>query len=143
MRCSYYESDWPVVDRLYFCSMWIEPKILTPEAAEISGISGEHEQRWRTNDDVTGFYSGNRKLHYFPRGLEKFFKNLNAIYIGTSGLKEIHQADLKSLTNLIYLSLSNNEIEVIEEGLFDFNFDLIFISQLQNGDLDSLSNVIL
>jgi len=43
-------------------------------------------------------------------------------------LKAIHQSDLKVFPNLIYFALDSNEIEVIEEGLFDFNPNLEFVA---------------
>jgi len=53
--------------------------------------------------------------------------NLKLIDISYDYLKEVRQADLKEYPKLVYLMLSNNPIEIIEEGLFDYNPDLIFI----------------
>jgi len=44
------------------------------------------------------------------------------------GLLEIHQSDLMHLTRLEYLDLESNEVEVIEDGLFDYNPSMRFIS---------------
>lgn len=44
------------------------------------------------------------------------------------GLLEIHQSDLMYLTRLEYLDLEGNEVEVIEDGLFDYNPSMRFIS---------------
>jgi len=73
---------------------------------------------------VIGFRAYQKTIQFFPKGLEKIFNNLNVIDIESCGLKEIHQSDLKVFPNLLVFVLSGNEIEVIEEGLFDFNPNL-------------------
>lgn len=69
-----------------------------------------------------------KKIHYFPRGLDEYFPSLKVIKIKFAGLKEIHQNDLKSFTELEVLNLYQNEIEIIEENLFKFNLKLRAIS---------------
>lgn len=68
------------------------------------------------------------KINYFPRGFETFFGNIKAIFIRNSNLKEIHQGDLKSFSKLVEIYLHENSLEVLEEGLFDFNLNLEFVS---------------
>lgn len=63
-------------------------------------------------------------MNFFPTNLSEKFKNLIAIRIRSCQLKEIHQNDLKPFINLIYLNLDINPIEILEEGLFDFNLHL-------------------
>jgi len=105
---------------IYFCWGTNNLNITTEESAEINSISGTHEDS-KVNDDVLGFDVGFNTIQFFPKGLDKFFKNLKVINIHDCKLKEIHQSDLKVFPNLVYFKLSLNEIEVIEEGLFDFN----------------------
>ena len=66
-------------------------------------------------------WSEGKNVQYFPRGLEKTFKNLKMIYVEHGRLKEVHQADLKPFTKLISLSLEDNDIEIVEDDLFEFN----------------------
>jgi len=73
---------------------------------------------------VEGFIAIDKTMQFFPKGLDKFFKNIKRIYIHSCQLKEIHQSDLKGFPNLVYFELKYNEIEVIEAGLFDFNPNL-------------------
>jgi len=108
---------------IYRCSVNNNLRILTKESAEINSISGTHEDS-KSNDDVLGFLAYNKTIQSFPKGLDKFFKNLQLIYIQSCQLKEIHQIDLKFFPNLTYFYLAGNQIEVIEEGLFDFNPNL-------------------
>ncbi|KAL7012802.1 hypothetical protein ACKWTF_015059 [Chironomus riparius] len=78
-------------------------------------------QKYFTNDDVLGFYAEDQVLHYFPKNLDKFFKNIELIRIMACGLKEVHQADFKPFRNLTLLQIRDNKIKIIEEGLFEFN----------------------
>jgi len=113
-------------DSLYQCWVRNNPVILTQESAQISTVGGTHEDsKW--NDDVLDFHAQSKTIKFFPKGLEKFFKNLKLIQILACQLQEIHQSDLKVFPNLTYLYLNSNDIEVIEEGLFDFNPNLEYI----------------
>jgi len=111
------------VGSIYRCEVSNNPIILTEESAQINSISGSH-QASKGNDDVLGIYAVSKTIQFFPKGLDKFFKNIKAFYIESWQLKEIHQSDLKVFPNLVYLYLYGNAIEVIEEGLFDFNPNL-------------------
>lgn len=79
------------------------------------------------NPSVRAFWVQSAILHYFPRGLENSFPNLEGIAIGSSKLKEIRQEDLKPFPNLKYLNLYTNEIQVVEKDLFKFNPQLKLI----------------
>ncbi|XP_070497791.1 leucine-rich repeat-containing protein 15-like [Chironomus tepperi] len=67
---------------------------------------------------------GRHNIQYFPRGIDKFFKNIKLIDINKGHIKEIHQADLKVFPKLESLDLCANDIQVIEAGTFDFNINL-------------------
>jgi len=73
---------------------------------------------------VLGFIAKYRTIQFFPKGLDKFLKNIKLIIIQSCQLKEIHQSDLKVFGDLVAFGLYDNEIDVIEEGLFDFNPNL-------------------
>ena len=72
---------------------------------------------------------------------EKFFENLELIFIDFAGMKEIHQTDLKPFPKLIYLSLEYNSIEVLESGVFDANPNLEILSFVTNDLVHIESNV--
>jgi hypothetical protein len=97
--------------------------ITTPESAQIDAITGTHSALIN-NDNVLGFYLYVGTVELFPRGIEKFFKNIKALTIGSCKTKEIYQSDLKPFPKLAYLYMPGSEIEVLEEGLFDFNPEL-------------------
>jgi len=60
-------------------------------------------------------------------------------------MKEIHQADLKPFRNLTHLQLSHNVIEIIEEGLFEYNQKLevlgVYESNIIHIDPNVLNNL--
>jgi len=111
------------VGSIYQCTVDNDLNIISEESAEISRIIGSHKGS-KVNDDVTWFDALGKRIQIFPKGLDKFFKNLKMIDISYCNLKEIHQSDLKVFPNLVRFGLLGNEIEVIEEGLFDFNPNL-------------------
>jgi hypothetical protein len=84
---------------------------------------------------VKYFRSFVKKVNYFPRGLTKFFKNLEIVYIYNGNLQEVSKNDLKEFgENLKKLLLDHNEIRVIEGDLFEFSPNL--------NDIDLRSNKI-
>jgi len=131
IQCNYNTRDWHVVKNSYHCSIDNDPGITTRESAQITSVSDNHKSA-KTNADVDAFHVDSKTFYYFPRGLETFFKNILVIDISTSKMKEIHQEDLKPFNKLIQIFLYKNEIEVLEEGLFDFNPDLEFIDFNRN-----------
>jgi len=126
IECSYSTTYWITLKNFYYCSVNIDPSITTQESANITSISGNH-LNGKTNSDVSGIYANSKTINYFPRGLETFFMNIKAIEIINCKLKEIHQDDLKPFPKLVEIWLYINSLEVLEEGLFDYNPDLEYI----------------
>lgn len=92
--------------------------------SKISKVRGEHLSE-KTSDDVKYFYSHTKKFNSFPRGVTKFFENIESVAIYQANLKEITKDDLKQFGgNLKNLWLTENEIEVIESDLFEFSPNL-------------------
>lgn len=136
IECNYGTDISSIIQNLYFCVVTESPSIRTRESATVISISGIH-QSGKTNFDVEGFYVESVTVRYFPRGLETFFKNIKAIQILATSLKEIYQADLKPFPQLVELNLYSNSLEVLEEGLFDYNPDL----ELINFDYNSIAHI--
>jgi hypothetical protein len=83
-----------------------------------------------SDDDVNTIKidgSSSSSSFFFPRGIENVFKNLNAIEVVETHLKEIHKCDMKPFPKLQFLSLHSNDLEVIEADLFKYNEDLEWI----------------
>ncbi|KAL7011799.1 hypothetical protein ACKWTF_014463 [Chironomus riparius] len=123
LACKYETTNYYKFGSLYHCNIVTALYITTQESAQIGAISGVHTAL-KTNDDVAGIYSNGKTIELFPRGFEKVFKNIKAITLGSSKIKEIYQEDLKPFPKLVYLYIPSSDIEVLEEGLFDFNLEL-------------------
>jgi hypothetical protein len=113
--------DWKYFGNIYNC----EPQnieIMTRE--NITKITGIH-QSGKSNDDVKAIHfeiSGT--WNFLPSGFGNYFKNLKGLSVSNAKLKAVSRSDLQQFTSLVILSLSGNELEVIEENLFEFNLNL-------------------
>jgi len=130
-QCLYSNSSWGVLGSTYYCLVQNSLNITTLDAAQVDSITGTHLTGFNnSNVEVFQIYSG--QIHYFPRGLTNFFKNLKAIHISNTGLKEIHQHDLKDFPKLTHLYLYYSNLEIVEENLFEFNPNLEYIDLWPN-----------
>jgi hypothetical protein len=130
--CQYRTEGWGPFNTAYLCSVQNFPEITSMTAVQIDSVSGNH-QAGKNNDNVEVvdvFQRG--RIFYFPQGLTNFFKNLKGIRIEATGLKEIHQSDLKDYSKLKALWLYGNNLEVLEENLFEFTPNLEWISVVNN-----------
>ena len=82
------------------------------------------------NVDALRFFM--KDIRYFPKGIDKFFKNLVAVSITYCNLREIKQEHLNFFSKIIFLDLSVNMIEIIEKDLFKFNPLLQYIDMNNN-----------
>ncbi|KAL7012481.1 hypothetical protein ACKWTF_014873 [Chironomus riparius] len=133
IQCEYGTSFYHAVGYVYECVLQNTLNIKSRESAVINSVNGSHSSG-KTSADVTGFWSwdSTRVIEYFPRNLDNIFTNLKMIVIQYGRLKEIQQSDLRPFTKLVLLSLYNNDIEFLEDGLFAYNPELEFVSFFYN-----------
>ncbi|KAL7011704.1 hypothetical protein ACKWTF_014392 [Chironomus riparius] len=131
IECTYNTFSYTVLGLIYQCDVKNDLKIFNDKSAVISTIDGVHEGT-KGNNDVIGFYANQKTIQVFPKNLEKFFKNLKALWIANCELKEIFQSDLRKFPKLAFILLPGNNIEVIEEGLFAYNPDLEIVGFVDN-----------
>ncbi|KAL7010819.1 hypothetical protein ACKWTF_013960 [Chironomus riparius] len=133
-------GDYIPIGTVYTCRVKNDLNIDSPGMA-ITSVSTNHSSG-KTHDDVQGIYdqNGGKNIQFFPRGLDKIFKNIIMIDLNNGRIKEIHQIDLKVFPKLEALDLYDNDIQVIEAGTFDFNPNLKVI-WLTNKILHVESNV--
>lgn len=132
VKCEFGTADWWVLDGIYRCKSRNQGDIITEQNnREITKIAGEHDDS-KTNFNVKGVLIVNSNVFYFPRGLSNVFPNLEGISIWSSNLKEITQEDLKDLTNLRYIKLDDNQIQILGEKLFQNNPKLELFSAMRN-----------
>jgi len=121
-------STWGTLGTIYRCNVKNSVNITSLGEAEIDNVTGEHQPGYN-NDNVVAFsINNNGQMYFFPRGLQKFFKNLKGIQIANVGLKEIHQSDLKPFPDLTNLHMWSGDLEILEINLFEFNPKLEFIT---------------
>lgn len=139
------EGPYEIVHWVYLCDVITDPQITTRKSANLTDVNGHPRQIFVA---VFGFLVQEKTLHFFPKGLEKYFPNLDFIKIERCGLKVIQQSDLKPFSKLNFIDLSYNSIEVIEKGLFDFNPKLKVVGfreskifHIDPNVFDNLSNI--
>lgn len=112
----------------YACIVMNPEPITSKCNREISQVQDQHLSG-KSDNDVNVFWSLANKMNYFPRGLTKFFKNIQNVVIYHANLKEISKKDLEQFGNKIrYLYLAYNDIEIIEGDLFEFSWNLLGIN---------------
>lgn len=106
---------------------------MSKESAVITSESGSHENQ-KNRDDVDSFEANGKTFMYFPQKLELLFKNLRLICIRKSQMKAINKHDLKPHKKLTHLDLDldDNDIDVLDNDLFQFNQGMELISFERN-----------
>lgn len=72
------------------------------------------------DNSIKMIYIHGQTVHYIPKGLAKFFPDIQGIEIMNSGLKSIEKSDLQPFTNLQDLHLGSNLLETLDDDLFEF-----------------------
>ena len=75
-----YKNDinFETLGHIYYCTARYKLNIFSSESAVITGATGIHKGN-KTDDNVLGFAAKEAKIEFFPRGLQKHFKNLKLI----------------------------------------------------------------
>lgn len=80
----------------------------------------------KETENVEALKFAYNQIFTIPDGIDKYFPKLKAFTIYYSRLRTIASEDFKNLTNLEFLNLNYNEIDVLEENLFKFNLGSYF-----------------
>lgn len=115
-------QDWSSIKSLYTCEIKSTLTINEPNEV-IDSITGSHASG-KSNAMVEGIYlGGSTSSHYFPKGFEKFFPHIKTIRFAKA-LNEIHQSDLRPLTELEVLNFDTSQLQYLEKDLFKYNTKL-------------------
>jgi hypothetical protein len=137
-------------DDPYGCLVQNSELITSKDIQTIFEVRGQHESG-KNNNDVNFFYSHNKKVKFFPRGLTKFFRNIEKVQIYHGKLQEITKEDLKQFGDKLQeLWLGYNKIRVIEGDLFEFNPNLEeidlsdnYIVHIESGAFNGLEKLLI
>ena len=122
---------------IYFCDISQYLYLTSNESRTIGNIWGSHKYTTATDDKVLGVRSRGNIIDYFPIGFEKKFRNLKLISFHHGRLKEIRQSDLRPFIYLELCYLGHNDIKFLEDGLFEYNPDLKYVS-LENNKIKAV-----
>lgn len=134
------------LENVYQCQVASGVTVLT-SSQKITNSSGNHLSGY-TDNDVTSIAFKGKTVYYFPTGVNEIFKNILALAVTESKLREICHEDLQNFPHLRYLNLRSNELSVIESNLFKANVELETIvlsfnkiKQIDDGAFDNLPNL--
>jgi hypothetical protein len=133
LDCDFKTVAWTgMSSSIFYCETKSNPGITTRDVV-IDGFDGA-DWKGKSENDILGVdvQTSGHQVHYFPKFPGEFSQNAQGIRFHNSGLKEIHREDLKPFAKLVYLRLSFNEIEYLEENLFEFNENLAIIYLYSN-----------
>ncbi|XP_070503769.1 chondroadherin-like [Chironomus tepperi] len=132
LECAYNTNfDYSIVGKVYRCEVENDLQMATPDDAIVRTIRGQH-WAYVGNNNVTGFCAYGKNMKFIPKNVENTFPNIKLIDIVNSRVKKIHQNDLKPFPKLVYCGFKDNEIQVLENGLFDYNLNLELVSFWNN-----------
>ncbi|KAL7015700.1 hypothetical protein ACKWTF_016610 [Chironomus riparius] len=125
IECDFKSVDFDILINQYTCDVQ-NNLMISSKNVVIQMFRGSHKFG-KISDDVTGLSINDKKVQFIPENLGNKFKNLLALKFRQGRLKEISQHDLKSFIKLRYLNLDANDIETLDEDLFEFNPQLEII----------------
>lgn len=130
LNCKFVHDGWDsAVPTVYKCEvMPATLNVTTRENSVITKIDG----RPSSYDKVDAMRIYEQICFFFPQQVAKFFKNLQAIAVQNSKLKDLTKNDLRSFKSLKSLSLYGNDLTMLEFGVFDGNLKLEFLSIYSN-----------
>lgn len=82
----------------------------------VTSVNG-HSFDFFQNENIKTFHADTQTVHYIPKGIAKFFPQIEELRIHKSKLKSVKRADLEPFKNLISLLLDGNELEELDSDL--------------------------
>lgn len=118
IQCSYQNVYWADgVGSLYTCNATVTSVENPSTVTEIRGTHSEGSN----NVDVKGFtIEGQKILTKIPKGIEKFFLNLQAFNWVSGNISTIDSSTLKPFPNILLIGLGGNNLVTIDGDLFQY-----------------------
>jgi hypothetical protein len=116
LNCTYHTHTWAGLGNIYWC----DAKVFQLNGGQVAtGVTQNHASG-RSNNDVKLIHLSNQELDFVPRGINRHFKNIQALRMTSTNLKFISKFDLQQFPDLRHLRLGGNPIEEVESDLFSF-----------------------
>jgi Leucine-rich repeat (LRR) protein len=117
--------------------LWWDDAVLTCTVGNLTitnRVAVMDTSKYDDNDKIKTLDIVNQTVYYVPRLTGKMAKRLENLEISECGLKEIRKEDLQQFPQLKILTLEENDLEWLEDGLFEFNPELkkIYFSYNEN-----------
>lgn len=127
--CFYTEDTMWAFYTMYSCDAKVDNILTSTVVARVS--SGHLEGRGNT--DVRGFSISERmSVKFIPKGLAKFFPNIEALEVDHSDLEFLTEDDFEGLSSLTLLNMGYNKVTTIPSNFFAHTPKVRFISFSQN-----------
>lgn len=97
------------------------------EGVEITSVN-EHDAEHSHNEKVKILRIRHQTVQHLPKGLEKFFPNVESLVIVGTELETLSQSDLKPFTHLTELFVHSNLLETLDDHIFEFNTGLVDVN---------------
>lgn len=97
----------------------------------VTHVNGNHDPG-HTNEDVKRIDFQRMKFDRMPKDFNKFFTNVERIYLSDTGLKKIFKEDLENFSKLLQLYAYDNELESLDSNLFERNPNLEWLDLSKN-----------
>lgn len=115
LECLYSDRN----DHGYKCDV-SSLRIVSKDDREVLKVLGNHNNPRRGDESVKFFDVIGKTVNFFPQNLHEFFPHLEILQVYGSNLREVSGNDLRNFSeSLKFLWLSTNEIEIIEQNLFE------------------------
>ena len=125
LKCEIEKSEWHHADKFEQCT--VKNIKVTTKNESIKSVNGSIKPM-----SPKSLWIDHQTVYYLPKGVDKFFPNLEMLTVYDTELKSLTQDDLKSLTHLMFIYLNHNDIEYLDNDLFKFNLKLKTVSLSEN-----------
>jgi Leucine-rich repeat (LRR) protein len=105
--------------------------VITDRNQTITSINGQTRSFYHEKN-VKGLYFLDQTINFIPKGLEKLFPQIEAIYVHRSNFKELKKEDLAQFPMLKNLWLNNNDLKTLPANLFEANPEITHMSFYKN-----------
>jgi Leucine rich repeat len=124
LECKYDTGSWAHLGNVYICYAKVG-QLNTGHA--VTGVSGSHASG-KTNDDVKAIRIEHQALDFIPRDVNKYFKNIQGLFMLYTKVKFISKFDLQQFPELRFFYINNNLIEFLDDDLFAYTTNLRLVA---------------